>query len=116
MRVAAEAKNSGALMSHFSSDYKDRDGNNKFILGQIVTRSLAHASELKVTIGDVDVFVTGSRATATVPVTVEAISNGAVYFPFGSADEPERPRLTLQKTATGDWLIVKVENVRENNF
>jgi hypothetical protein len=116
MRTAAEAKNTAELMKHFSPNYKDRDGNNKFIIDQIVRRSLVRVDELRITIKSVDVLVMGDTARVSVTVTGEAVKNGKVTYFFGSEDEPETPHLTFQKTSTGDWLIIKVENVRGGDF
>jgi ketosteroid isomerase-like protein len=116
MRQAAEAKDASRLLKHFSPDYNDRDGNNKFIISQMVTRSLASVSELRVSVKNVDVLVTGERAWATLTVTAEALKDGKVFFPFGSLEDPETPRLTFKKTSTGDWKIISVENIKNSGF
>ncbi len=116
MRVAAEAKSAAGMMEHFSRNYTDRNDYNKFMIRQMVERSLKSVDEIRVTVKDVDVLVTGERAWATVTVVAEATKKGKVYFPFGSDDRPEKPRLTLERTSTGDWLIIKVENVNNDGF
>ncbi len=116
METAAEAKNVPAIMEHFSRDYKDDSGNNKFIINQLVKRSLAGVDEFQVEIKDVDVMVAGERAWTTVTIVSQATRRGKIISPFGTEQDPEQPRVTFERTATGDWLIIKVEGVDSPGF
>lgn len=111
MRVAAEAKSAQRIIEHFSKDYSDSGGNNKFIIFQMIKHTLDMVEEIRIDVKDVTVLVTGDSAWATVEVTSQAVKNGKIIFPFGSDKEPETPRITFKRTSTGDWVIVRVEDV-----
>lgn len=116
MRVAGEAKRADGIIKWFSNDYSDKSGNNKFIYYQLIMRTLDAVEEIKVEIKDVDVIVAGDRAWATLTVTTEAIRKGKIIFPFGSDQNPETPRLTFKKTATGDWSITRIDDVKSRGL
>ncbi len=116
MRQAAEAKNTDAFMEHFSGDYSDNSGNSKLIVYGMVKNILGGLEKLNVTVKDVDVLVTGDTAYATVTVTADAVKRGKRIEPFGTEQNPERPRVTFRKSSMGNWKIVKVDDVRSNSF
>ena len=116
MRVAAEQKSVDRLIQHFGNDYSDKDGNTKMMIWGLLRNSFDRVDELRARVSDVDVMVAGDRAWVTLKVVTEAVQGGEVAYPFGSDADPETPTLTFKKTKTGDWVIIKIENVRENNF
>jgi len=112
MEAAAEAKSADGIIKWFANDYQDGSGNTKFFIYQLIRRTLERVEEMRVEVTEVEVLVTGDRAWATVTVTTEAIRGGSIVFPFGSDQEPETPRITFKRTATGDWRITRVEDVK----
>lgn len=108
---AAEAKDLPGVMKHISGDYSDESGLNKFYLRRLLQGNLKKVDELRVKVEEVNVFVTGEKAYVNLAVTAEATRKGRIFFPLGSQDEPEHPKITFQKTGTGDWEIIKIENV-----
>jgi len=108
---AAENKNSDGIMEHVSGEYSDDSGLNKFLLRRLLDNNFGRVDELRVTVEDADVFVTGKKATVNLKVTAQAVRQGRIFFPLGSENEAERPKVTFQKTGTGEWKIVKIENV-----
>ena len=116
MELAAEKKSADGLMDYFSRDYKDSSGNTRFVVYGMVKRTLQRVDELRVTVSDVSVTVAGDRAWADMEVVAEAVRDGEVSYPFGSDRDPETPSLTFKKTGTGDWKIIKVENVQGGGF
>jgi ketosteroid isomerase-like protein len=116
MRQAAEKKSADGLIGHFSNDYSDRDGNTKFMIYGMVKGVLDRVDEIRIKVSDVKVTVAGDRAWASARIVAEATRDGQVYYPFGSDSDPETPSLTFKKTKTGDWAVVKVENVRNSSF
>ena len=116
MRQAAEARNADNIIEHFSKDYSDKDGNTKLIVYGLLRNNLNRVDELRIKIEDVSVMVTGDRAWVNLRIVAEASKGGKVYYPFGSDEDPETPALTFKKSATGDWLIIKVENIKDSNF
>ncbi len=111
LKTAAEARNTGEFMKHFSRNYNDDSGHKKVIVQQMVNRIFQSVSEMQVNILDVDVMVTGDSGWAIVTVSAQAVKNGKIVSPFGSDESPETPRITFEKTSTGDWEIVKVDDV-----
>ncbi len=111
MRMAAEQKRAQAIMEHFSGDYTDSSGNSKFVLYQIIRRTLTMVEEVKINVSNVSVLVTGDQAVATMEITSQATRDGNLIHPIGSDQDPERPRVTFQRTSSGDWEISRVENV-----
>ena len=116
MRVAAEQKSADRIIGHFGNDYSDKDGNTKMMIWGLLRNSFEQVDELRARVSDVDVMVAGDRAWVTLQVVTEAVKSGEVAYPFGTDTDPESPTLTFKKTKTGDWVIIKIENVRENNF
>jgi hypothetical protein len=116
MRVAAQEKSADRVIEHFGNEYSDKDGNTKIMIYGLLKNNLNRVDELRVKVDDVSVMVTGDRAFCTLNIVAEAVKDGKVYYPFGSDSDPENPTLTFKKTKTGDWVIIKVENVRESNF
>ena len=116
MRVAAEQKSADRVIGHFGNEYSDKDGNTKMMIWGLLKNSFERVDELRARVSDVDVMVAGDRAWVTMNVVAEAVKGGEVYYPFGSDSDPENPTLTFKKTKTGDWVIIKIENVRETNF
>jgi hypothetical protein len=116
MRLAAEELSADRLIAHFSKDYSDDNGYTKMIIYGLVRRNFQKVDELRVTIEDLDVMVTGDRAWVSLSIVAEASRGGEIYYPFGSDDDPEQPSLTFKKTKAGNWLIIKVDNVRDSGF
>lgn len=116
MAGAAERQDPDGLIRYFSSDYKDKNGYTKFVIAQLVRSNIGSVDELRVTIKDLDVLVAGDQAYATVTLVTEAKKNKKLYYPFGSDQDPESPRLTFARTGRGDWEIIKVENVNRSGF
>lgn len=110
MRLAAEAKDIPRFMRHISSDYQDDSGHSAFIIGRMVDMAISPLGSIKVHVEDVNVIVTGKTAMATLSVFIEATRGGRLVSPFGTEQQPERPRVTLKKEG-GDWAVVKVDNV-----
>jgi len=116
MRQAAERKSPDGIIKHFSNDYSDKDGNSKLFIYGIIKRSFQNVDEIRVKIEDVDVTVAGDRAWASCRIVLEATKQGSVFYPFGSDQDPETPTVTFAKTSTGNWQVIKVENVRSRGF
>jgi len=116
MEKAAENKNTQGIIEHFSSDYSDSGGHNKFIILQMMKRFIDSLDDIRIDVKDLDVLVAGDRAYATMKVTSQATKRGRVISPFGSDNDPETPRVTFERTSTGDWKIIKVENVDSPSF
>lgn len=108
---AAENKNTDGIMEHVSGEYSDDSGLNKLLLRRLLDNNLARVDELRVKVEDADVFITGEKATVNLKVTAEAVRQGRIFFPLGSENEAERPEVTFKKTGTGEWKIVKIENM-----
>jgi len=115
MAAAAEARDSQKFMNHFSGHYHDRQGNNAFVLFQMVRNIFGQVDELKVRMEDVSVVVTGDQAYATLSVVVAARQQGQMMYPFGREDAPEHPRITFQKEGLS-WKIVQVEGVEHGGL
>lgn len=107
----AEAKNTDRMMEYVSGDYSDDSGLNKFYLRRMLQSRMGKLDELKVSIKDLDVFVSGEKATVNMALTAQATKQGRIFFPLGAEDEPEHPKITFRKTGTGDWEIVEIDNV-----
>ena len=116
MRGAAGRKSADGVIEHFSNEYSDRDGNTKFMIYGMIKGALDRTDEIRIKVSDVKVTVAGDRAWASLRVVAEATRDGRVYYPFGSDAEPETPTLTFKKNKTGDWAIIKVENVSNASF
>ncbi len=110
MIAAAEARDTQMFMEHFSLKYKDSGGNSYFVLQQMVRRIFGQLEELKVDITNLDIYVTGDSAYASMEVVTRAKMSGQMAHPFGSEDRPQTPRITLEKERL-KWKIVKVEGV-----
>ena len=115
MAAAAEARDAQKFMEHFSSHYRDSQGNSAFVLFQIVKNLFGQVEELKVKISDVSVMVAGDQAFATLAVVAAARREGQMVYPFGREDSPEHPRITFQKEGLS-WKIVKVEGVEHGGM
>ncbi|MFO8058702.1 MAG: hypothetical protein R6V10_15555 [bacterium] len=107
----AEAKNTDGMMEYVSDDYSDDSGLNKFYLRRMLQSRMGELDELKVEIKDLDVFVSGEKATVNLALTAQATRKGKIFFPLGSEDKPEHPKITFRKTGTGDWEIIEIDNV-----
>ncbi len=115
MVAAAEARDAQKFMDHFSGHYHDREGNNAFILFQMVRNIFSQVDELKVRVEDVSVVVTGDQAFVTLSVVAAASRQGQIQYPFGREESPEHPRITFQKEGLS-WKIVQVEGVEHGGL
>lgn len=115
MVAAAEARNTQEFMKHFSLKYKDSGGNSYFVIQQMIKRLFDQLEELKVEINNLDIYVAGDSAYASMEVITRGKMRGQMSHPFGSEQKPQTPRITFNKERM-TWKIVKVEGVDSGGY
>ena len=115
MEADAESRNWQSFIKNFSKKYSDNDGNSYMMILGMVKNTFESVQEIDVVVEDIDVSVYGDEASASCSVYAFARKGQKVLYPFGQEDDPENPRISLQKEG-GDWKIIEVQGVRRGGL
>lgn len=119
MKQSAEAGKWPEVMGHISRHYKDKHGNNYFIITQMIKGYVSDVQELKVDLEVMGVSISEKEARAQIKLVVRGKRYDKIYYVVGNEQDPEYPKLWLAKEGRNTWRIVRVEGVdnnRENPF
>ena len=111
MKQEAEAGKWNEVLGHISKHYKDKNGNNYFIIMQMIKAYTADVQELQVNIEIMGVSISEREARAQLKMVVKGKRYGKVYYVVGTEENPEYPKLELAKEGR-KWRIIKVEGVK----
>jgi len=111
MKQEAEAGQWDKLMGHISKHYKDKGGNNYFIISQLIRNYTAGVGELAVDMEILGVSINEKEAQAQLKLVVKGKKQGRVYFVVGTDQVPEYPRLWFAKERR-EWRLLRVEGIR----
>jgi len=111
MKQEAEAGKWNEVMGHISKNYKDKNGNNRFYIIQMIKAYTADVQELQVNIEVMGVSISEREARAQLKMVVKGKRYGKIYYVAGTEENPEYPKLELAKEGR-KWRITKVEGVK----
>jgi len=113
MKQEAEAGKWNEVMGHISKHYKDKNGNNYFVITQMIKAYTGDVQELQVNIEIMGVSISEREARAQLKMVVKGKRYGKIYYVTGTEENPEYPKLELAKEGR-KWKITRVEGVRNN--
>jgi hypothetical protein len=114
MKTDAEAANWDGVLSRISKHYKDKDGNNYFIISQMIRNYTAGVGELQVNIDISGVSIYDKEAKAQIKLVAKGKKMGKVEYVVGTDEVPEYPTLWFAKER-GNWRLIRVEGIKGNN-
>jgi len=113
MKQEAEAGKWNEVMTHISKHYKDKNGNNYFMISQMIKAYTGDVQELQVNLEIMGVSISEREARTQLKLVVKGKRYGKVYYVTGTEENPEYPKLWLAKERR-KWRIIRVEGVDNN--
>jgi hypothetical protein len=110
MKQEAEAGKWNEVLSHISKHYKDKSGNNAFVIMQMIKAYTADVQELQVNIEFMGISVNDREAFVQLKLVVKGKRYGKVYYVVGTEENPEYPKLDMAKEGR-KWKITRVDGI-----
>ena len=113
--AAIESKR-GDLFRFVSTDYRDKLGFNREIIGRFVKRIFTELESLSIHLaGDPEIFIEGRNAKVMLKLTMKAFYMGRQNYILGDAENPNNIIIIFKKSQDA-WKVISAEGMRPLGF
>ena len=114
--AAATESKRGDLFRFVSTEYRDRLGFNREIIGRFVKRIFEELEGLSIYLaGDPEIFIKGKNAKVMLELRIKAFFMGRQNYILGDAENPNKVIIILRKSENA-WKVISAEGMRPLGF
>jgi hypothetical protein len=114
--AAATESKRGDLFRFVSTEYMDRLGFNREIIGRFVKRIFEELERLSIHLaGDPEVFIKGKNAKVMLKLRIKAFFMGKQNYILGDAENPNNVMIIFRKSKNA-WKVISAEGMRPLGF
>jgi hypothetical protein len=114
--AAATESKRGDLFRFVSTEYRDRLGFNREIIGRFVKRIFDELERLSIHLaGDPEIFIKGRDANVMLKLRIKAFFMGRQNYILGDAENPNNVIIILKKFKNA-WKVIGAEGMRPLGF
>jgi hypothetical protein len=114
--AAATESNRGDLFRFVSTDYRDRLGFSRKIIGSFVKEIFEELESLSIHLAeDPEIFIKGKNAKAILKLRIKAFYMGRQNYVLGDAENPNIVNLIFRKSQNA-WKVISAQGMRPLGF
>ena len=114
--AATTESNRGDLFRFVSTEYMDRLGFNREIIGRFVKRIFEELEGLSIYLaGDPEIFIKGKNAKVMLELRIKAFFMGRQNYILGDAENPNNVFIIFKKSQNV-WKVISAEGMRPLGF
>jgi hypothetical protein len=114
--VAAIESKRGDLFRFVSTEYRDRLGFNREIIGRFVKRIFDELERLSIHLaGDPEIFIDGKNAKVMLELRIKAFFMGRQNYILGDAENPNNVIIIFRKSQD-IWKVISAEGMKPLGF
>ena len=114
--AAVTESNRGKLFRFVSTEYSDRLGFSREIMGKFVRRIFKELNSLSVYLaGDPEIFIEGKSAKVVLKLRIKAFFMGRQNYILGDSENPNKATIFFGKTKN-TWKVVSTDGFRPLGF
>ncbi len=114
--AAATESKRGDLFRFVSTEYRDRLGFNREIIGRFVKRIFDELEGLSIHLaGDPEIFIDGKNAKAMLKLRMKAFFMGRQNYILGDAEDPNNVIIIFKKFKNA-WKVISAEGMKPLGF
>ncbi|MFC1839410.1 hypothetical protein ACFL1N_07515 [Thermodesulfobacteriota bacterium] len=114
--AAVTERKRGDLFRFISTEYRDRLGYNREIMGRFVYRIFDELKSLSVYLSDdPEIFIEGKSAKATLKLRIKALYMGRQNYILGDSENPNKVTIFFRKSENA-WKVVSTDGFRPLGF
>jgi hypothetical protein len=114
--AATTESNRGDLFRFVSTEYMDRLGFNREIMGRFVYRIFEELEEMSIHLaGDPEIFIEGKSAKAMLKLRIKAFFMGSQNYVIGNAENPNEVIIVFRKYKNA-WKVISTDGFKPLGF
>ena len=114
--AAATESKWGDLFRFVSTEYRDKLGFNREIIGRFVKEIFEELERLSIYLaGDPEIFIKGKNAKVILKLRIKAFYMGRQNYVLGDAENPNNVNIIFRKSKNA-WKVISAEGMRPLGF
>ena len=114
--AAATESKRGELFRFVSTEYRDRLGFNREIIGRFVKRIFEELERLSIHLaGDPEIFIKGKNAKVMLKLRIKAFYMGRQNYILGDAENPNNVIIIFRKSKNA-WKVISAHGIKPLGF